>query len=85
MSLKIDKQVLYMGKWIDPNHFAAFVHSKTERRLVQSWKAYTDLISTGIWFDLPPTVEQDADKPEPVRRTKKCQPQTNQQQVSEIS
>ncbi len=44
-------QVQYNGRWIDKEHFRAFVYNGTDKKLAESYKQYEDLIATGIWFD----------------------------------
>jgi hypothetical protein len=44
-------QVFYNDRWVDRNHFTAFVYKDAEQRLAKSYKEYQDLIATGLWFD----------------------------------
>lgn len=44
-------QVFYNDRWVDKEHFRAFVYNETNKKLAQSHKEYEDLISTGLWFD----------------------------------
>lgn len=43
-------QVEYLGRWIDPTYFSAFVYTKSSQKLVKSYQEYLDNISSGIWF-----------------------------------
>lgn len=65
----VEKQVLYMGRWVPKEHFRVFVHNETGQKLANSHEEFTQLISSGLWF---------VEKPEPVEPTKrgrKCQSQ----------
>lgn len=44
-------QVYYNGRWVDKDHFRAFVYSIDNQKLAQSHKEYEELIATGLWFD----------------------------------
>lgn len=44
-------QVFYNDRWVDRDHFTAFVYSATEQRLAKSYKEYETYIATGLWFD----------------------------------
>ena len=44
-------QVYYNHRWVDRDHFTAFVYKDNEQRLAKSYKEYEDLIATGLWFD----------------------------------
>ena len=48
---KASPQVNYNGRWVDKEHFRAFVYNETEQKLAESYKQYEDLIATGLWFD----------------------------------
>lgn len=44
-------QILYLGRWVDKEHFSAFVYnSKGEERLASSYKEFEDLTTSGVWF-----------------------------------
>lgn len=45
-----NKQVLYLGRWVDSENFRAFVYNVEGKKLAQSYKEYEDLIASGIWF-----------------------------------
>lgn len=44
-------QVFYNDRWVDKNHFTAFVYNATEQRLAKSYQEYETYIATGLWFD----------------------------------
>lgn len=44
-------QVPYLDRWVDREHFCAFVYNDTEQRLAKSYDEFTNLISSGLWFD----------------------------------
>lgn len=47
-----EKQVLYLGRWVDREHFRAFVYNVSkEAKLAKSYVEFENLLSTGIWFD----------------------------------
>ena len=44
-------QVFYNNRWVDKEHFRAFVYNANkEQRLAKSYKEYEDLIASGLWF-----------------------------------
>ena len=44
-------QVFYNNRWVDREHFAAFVYKESEQKLAKSYKEYEDLLATGLWFN----------------------------------
>lgn len=44
-------QVFYNDKWVDKEHFRAFVYRENEQKLAKSYKEFEDLIASGLWFD----------------------------------
>ncbi len=60
---EVDKQVLYLGRWVSRSHFRAFVYNNSGSKLAESYKEFSDLISSGIWFveekDIQPAVVVD--------------------------
>lgn len=60
---EIEQQVLYLGRWVSRSHFRAFVYNNSGSRLVESYKDFSDLISSGVWFaeekDIQPAVVVD--------------------------
>lgn len=46
-----EKQFEYLGKWVNKEHFRAFVYNgKGEQQLAKSHAQFEQLISSGIWF-----------------------------------
>lgn len=44
-------QFEYLGKWVNKNHFRAFVYNQNhEEKLADSYDEFEALISSGIWF-----------------------------------
>lgn len=61
------KQVMYLGRWVDKEHFRAFVYkSNKEMKLAKSYDEFEALISSGIWFD-----SQDAVPKEEIKSSRK--------------
>ena len=56
------EHVLYMGRYCDKDSFRTFVFSKTEKKLAESWHEYEQMISSGLWFDEPPIVNEKVSK-----------------------
>lgn len=45
-------QFNYLGRWVDKEHFRAFVYGlNDQKKLANSYDEYEKLISSGIWFD----------------------------------
>lgn len=54
------KQVLYLGRWVDKDHFRAFVYKiGKEKKLAKSYDEFKELISSGIWFDSPENLPKE--------------------------
>ncbi len=80
MSEEVDKQVLYLGRWVSREHFRAFVYNSSGEKMANSYQEFSDLISSGVWFaekqDIPKKDEENeatnvvAIKP---KRGRKCQ------------
>lgn len=45
----VDKQVLYMGRWVSREYFRAFVYNSTGQKLANSYQEFIDLIASGVW------------------------------------
>ena len=45
-----DGQFEYLGRWVDKHNFRAFVYSKDEEKLAETYQQYTDLLASGLWF-----------------------------------
>lgn len=43
-------QVFYNDKWVDKEHFRAFVYREDEQKLAKSYKEFEDMIASGLWF-----------------------------------
>jgi hypothetical protein len=50
MKKDVEKQVFYMGRWVDKEHFAVFVYNSTGEKLVKNYDEFVNLISSGVWF-----------------------------------
>jgi hypothetical protein len=50
MAEVIDKQVLYQGRWVSRQHFAAFIYKKDGQRLVNNYDEFANLIASGLWY-----------------------------------
>lgn len=46
----IDKQILYLGRWVDRAGFRTFVYNMTDKLLAKSYDDYCKLIESGIWY-----------------------------------
>lgn len=47
-----EPQVPYMGRFVNPKFFRAFVYNKDgEETLANSWDEFKKLISSGEWFE----------------------------------
>lgn len=87
MSESIDTQVLYQGRWVSKQFFRAFVYNSTSQKLANSYKEFSDLISSGAWFaskaDIPNIPKEEVNAEEkviPIKKkgNKKCQSQPSQ-------
>lgn len=52
----VEKQVMYLGRWVNREHFRAFVYRKSEGntielKLAESYAEFESLIASGTWFD----------------------------------
>ena len=43
-------QELYQGRWVSRENFRAFVYNASGQKLANSWEEFSDLISSGLWF-----------------------------------
>ena len=50
-------QVLYQGRWVKREHFRTFVYNGKEQKLANSYKEYSELIESGLWFATQDEVE----------------------------
>lgn len=44
------EQVLYKGKWVDRKYFRAYVYNVSGQKLANSYKEYSELIESGLWY-----------------------------------
>lgn len=66
MTPKKSPQVFYQGRWVSRDNFRVFVYNSVDKKLVKSYKEYTDLIESGLWFS-----SIDEIKPINIRRARK--------------
>ena len=73
----IDKQILYMGRWVSREHFAAFVYNNEGQKLAKSYQEFSDLVSSGIWQAEPLRTTEIESNVVPIKakRGRKCQSQ----------
>lgn len=45
-----DPQVLYKGRWVERKYFRAYVYNAEGEKLANSYKEFSDLIASGLWF-----------------------------------
>lgn len=46
-----EKQFQYLGRWVNKEHFRAFVYNdKGEQQLAKSHAHFEQLIGSGVWF-----------------------------------
>lgn len=50
-------QVFYQGRWVNRDHFRVFVYNATTQKLANSYKEYSDLIESGLWFSSKDEIE----------------------------
>lgn len=43
-------QVLYQGRWVPRQYFRTWVFNAETQKLANSYKEYSDLIESGLWF-----------------------------------
>lgn len=50
-----DNQFLYLGRWVNKEHFRAFVYNdKHEQKLANSYQEFESLTQSGVWFASKP-------------------------------
>lgn len=57
--MKLDDQILYLGRWVSREHFRAFVFNSTGQKLANSYEEFSEMISSGVWFTEPNDVHPD--------------------------
>ena len=51
----IPEQVLYLDRWVNKCHFAAFVYNDNgEKRLAKTYDEFETLVASGLWKDRKP-------------------------------
>lgn len=82
MTSIVDSQVLYLGRWVSREHFRAFVYNSCEQKIANSYKEFSDLISSGVWFaekkDVPAMNQIENVVSIKRKRGRKCQNLNNQ-------
>lgn len=77
-----ESQVLYLGRWVSREHFRAFVYNSSGQKAANSYKEFSDLISSGAWFaekkDVPVDIEKENVISIKRKRGRKCQNLSNQ-------
>ena len=53
---KVPEQVLYLGRWVDKEHFRAFVYNETGKKLADNYAEYSTLVESGLWYSQPDNV-----------------------------
>lgn len=53
-------QVLYQGRWVNRDHFRAFVYNEKEQKIANSYDEYTKLIESGLWFSSKEDIGKEA-------------------------
>jgi len=43
-------KVSYLGRMVDEEGFRAFIYAKDQQKIVNSWREFTNEMSTGVWF-----------------------------------
>lgn len=59
---KASSQVMYLGRWVNKEHFRTFVYSEKEKRLANSYDEFEELISSGLWFAEKPVISKKPKK-----------------------
>lgn len=66
---EVKKQIMYLGRWVDREHFRAFVYKTGgEKKLAGSYDEFKTLISSGVWFDSIENVPRN--EPKSLRKSK---------------
>lgn len=43
-------QVMYLGRWVNKEHFRTFVYNEKSEKIVNSYDEYEAAIASGLWF-----------------------------------
>ncbi len=57
-----NQQVLYLGRWVNKEHFRTFVYNEKGQRLANSYDEFEELIGSGLWFAEKPMVSKKPKK-----------------------
>lgn len=72
----IDSQVLYLGRWVSREHFRTYVYNKTDKKMVNSYPEFCDMIASGLWFaENPGNDDEKQEKVVQIKRGRKCRSQ----------
>lgn len=64
-----EPQVQYLGRWVNPLLFRAFVYNKEgEEILAKSWEEFKKLTSEGEWFETKESAQQSLSEETPVKK-----------------
>ena len=59
----VKKQVMYLGRWVDREHFRAFVYkSGGDKKLANSYSEFESLLASGLWFDSIDNIPKEGKK-----------------------
>lgn len=78
--MDIEKQVLYLGRWVLRDHFCAFVYNSEGEKLTKSYDEFSDAISSGHWFAEKKDVPKESLKVVKIKSGKGKKWQNQQQQ-----
>lgn len=45
----VPNQVLYLNRWVDKDHFRAYVYNETGKKLANTYEEFECLIASGLW------------------------------------
>lgn len=55
--------VTYLGKKVPVSSFRAFVYSKDDQKLVNSWDEFQEAMASGVWFAEKKDISSEQPKP----------------------
>ena len=65
---KHEGQFQYLGRWVNKEHFRAFVYNdKGEQKLADSYNEFESLTESGIWFASKPELSQKRKQKDVIR------------------
>jgi hypothetical protein len=50
-------QVYYQNRWVNRENFRAYVYSGDAKKIANSYKEYSELIESGLWFSTRDNLE----------------------------